>query len=88
MQAKFASECRLCEQEIVPGDEIVKSARYGRYVHESCPLAETFVNPGMPGPGGRCEDAPCCRHYWCAFDLSSPGYGSYVGNSPYFGEER
>ena len=41
---------------------------------------------GSFGGGGRCEDAPCCGHSRCGFGPGSPGYGSFVGGSPYYGE--
>lgn len=38
MKSKYFSTCSKCEQKINKGDEIVKSPKSGKWVHEVCPV--------------------------------------------------
>lgn len=84
LTAKFAGKCRRCGDPFPAGTKIRWAKGAGSYHFAAdCPASGgALVSVG----GGRCIDAPACGHSDCGFGPGVPGYGSYVGGSPYYGE--
>lgn len=84
MRNRYPGDCTRCGTVVKPGEGVAtKPKGRKRFVvtHDECGAV-------TPTYRGRCEDAPCCGHSECGFGPGSPGYGSYVGGSPYYGEDR
>ena len=88
LTAKYDGTCKRCREEFPAGTKI-RYGGYGRTYHfkDDCPAGGgSSPNSDYTPSGGLCEDAPCCGHKRCGFGPSSPGYGSNVNGSPYYGE--
>lgn len=91
LTARFAGTCRRCAKAGLDGSfdagtKIRWAKGAGSYhLAAECPASDRVL-VSVGGGRGRCEDAPACGHSDCGFGPGVPGYGSYVGGSPYYGE--
>lgn len=82
--ARYDGTCRRCGDSIVAGSRIRYGGRGLTYhLKADCEAGDATASEYR----GRCEDAPCCGHSRCGFGPGSPGYGSFVGGMPYYGED-
>lgn len=91
IEAKFAGKCKRCiraglDGSFAPGTKVRWAKGAGSY-HLSGECPAKGADDVAPVRRGRCEDAPCCGHSACGFGPGVPGYGSFVGGTPYYGED-
>lgn len=79
---RFPATCKRCGEAVEVGSKVRWAKRAGTY-HLA---AECSGSSSETSSRGRCIDAPCCGHSRCGFGPGVPGYGSFVGGSPYYGE--